>query len=174
MKLSDKLVDDILRRKDVFLAALKRAMPQVTVTTTENPPLNCLKCSSFCCRLAGYVEVRRKDIKRLADHLDLTVPEFEEKHLVEVTRKGEKLIKSGYETCQFLGENRRCTVYAARPKDCREYVCWDQHDSTVYDFAYFHQKAVGTQQRDDTKKRVAEQEERARAREKARRKRARK
>jgi len=41
MKLSDKLVDDILRRKDVFLAALKRAMPQVTVTTTEpEDPLN--------------------------------------------------------------------------------------------------------------------------------------
>jgi Fe-S-cluster containining protein len=144
------------------------------VTTTENPPLSCLKCASFCCKLAGYVEVRRNDIRRLSKHLGLTVPEFEEKHLVEVTRKGEKLIKAGYESCQFLGEDRRCTVYSARPTDCRQYVCWDQHDSTVYDFAYFYQKAIGTQKRAEAKKAAEEERERARAREKRRRKRARK
>ncbi len=115
--------------------------------TTENPPLNCLKCTSFCCKLAGYVEVRRSDIQRLAKHLGLTVREFEAKHLVEVTRKGEKLIKSGYDACQFLGENRRCTVYSARPRDCREYVCWDQYDTTVYDFAKFHQRPIAGQVR---------------------------
>ena len=82
MKPSAKVLDDIARHKDVFLALLRRAMPQVTVTT-ENPPLNCLKCSSFCCKLAGYVEVSRSDIRRLAKHLDLTVPEFEEKHIVK-------------------------------------------------------------------------------------------
>ena len=69
-----------------------------------------------------------------------------------MTRKGEKLIKSGYDTCQFLGEDRRCTVYSARPRDCREYVCWDQHDSTVYDFAYFYQKAIGAQRRAEAKR----------------------
>ena len=173
MKQAAKLVDDIVRRKDVFLALLRQAVPKVTVTTTENPPLNCLKCASFCCKLAGYVEVRRADIRRLAKHLGLTVRGFEEKHIVEVTRKGEKLIKSGYDTCQFLGDDRRCTVYSARPRDCREYVCWDQHDSTVYDFAYFYQKAVGKQRLRRGETARGGRARRARARARRRRKRGR-
>jgi hypothetical protein len=172
MKPLAKVLGDIERRADVFLAKIRRALPKVTVAT-ENPPLSCLKCASFCCKLAGYVEVSRTDIRRLADHLDLTVREFEEKHIVEVTRKGEKLIKSGYDTCQFLSADRRCTVYSARPRDCQEYICWDQHDSTVYDFAYFYQKAIGAQ-RSAEKTRDAEKEaERKKKRERARRKRAR-
>jgi Fe-S-cluster containining protein len=92
--------------------------------------------------MAGYVEVSRADIRRLAKHLGLTVRAFEARHLVEVTRKREKLIKSGEDTCQFLGTDRRCTVYEARPKNCREYVCWDQPDTTVYDFARFFQTPI--------------------------------
>jgi Fe-S-cluster containining protein len=172
MKPLPKVLRDIVRRKDVLLAALRRVMPQVTVSTeskTENPPLNCLKCASFCCKLAGYVEVHRADIKRLAEHFDMTVREFEEKHLVEVTRKGEKLIKSAYDTCQFLTAERKCGVYKARPRNCREYVCWDQYDTTVYDFAYFYQKQIAAQKRVEDKKHA----EAARAKEAARTKRRR-
>ena len=52
--------------------------------------------------MAGYVRVSRDDIRRLAKHLDMTVPAFEQRHIVEVTKKGEKRIKEGYKTCQFL------------------------------------------------------------------------
>ena len=105
--------------------------------------LDCLKCPAFCCRTAGYVEVSRNDIRRLAKFLGQTVREFEERHIVERTRKGSKRIKSGFATCQFLGDNRRCTVYDARPKDCRGYVCWNQPDETVYGYAVFLQTPVG-------------------------------
>ena len=89
--------------------------------------------------MAGYVEVSQADIKRLAKFLGLSVRTFEERHIVERTRKGGKRIKSGYDTCQFLGEDRMCTVYEARPKDCRGYVCWNQADRTVYEYARFFQ-----------------------------------
>jgi len=158
------------RGSDVILELIPLASVKLPVTT-ENPPLSCLKCASFCCKLAGYVEVRRADVRRLAKHLGLTVREFEEKHVVEVTRKGEKLIKSGFDTCQFLTADRRCSVYSARPRDCREYICWDQHDSTVYDFAKFYQHSIGRQQRDEAKQRADDEAERARARERRRRKR---
>lgn len=108
----------------------------------DHPKLDCLKCPALCCRMAGYVRVSREDIRRLARHLGLTVPEFEKRHVIEKTRKGEKRIKQGYKTCQFLGENRMCSVYEARPKDCRGYVCWNQDDETVYDFAVFLQQDV--------------------------------
>lgn len=109
---------------------------------TEHHPLDCMKCPAMCCRMAGYVTVTPDDISRLAAYLKLSVPVFEERHIVHVTRAGRKRIKAGYETCQFLGEDRRCTVYAARPSDCGGYYCWDQPDDTVYEFARFAQTQV--------------------------------
>jgi Fe-S-cluster containining protein len=124
--------------------------------------------------MAGYVEVSRNDIRRLAKHLGLTVPEFEAKHIVEKTRRGSKRIKAGYDSCQFLGEDRTCTVYPARPKDCRGYVCWDQDDSTVFDFAKFLQNPVGTlrEREAEEQRKEAERKARAKARKNARKKRA--
>jgi Fe-S-cluster containining protein len=120
---------------------------------TKQEPLSCLRCPSLCCKMAGYVEVSAYDIRRLASHLKLTTAEFEDTHIVEVTRRGKKRIKSGYKTCQFLADNRRCTVYSARPTDCRGYVCWDQEDNTLYEFARFLQKPLGklrkTEDRED-------------------------
>jgi Fe-S-cluster containining protein len=111
--------------------------------------LDCLKCPSFCCRMAGYVSVSRADIRRLAKFLSLTVREFEERHIIERTRKGEKRIKTGTGTCQFLGDDRRCTVYAGRPRDCRGYVCWNQEDTAVFEFARFFQLPVSKLRRRD-------------------------
>jgi len=62
----------------------------------------------------------------------------------EASRQGEKRIKAGFKTCQFLTEDRMCGVYEARPNDCRGYVCWNQDDETVYDYAVFLQKPVAT------------------------------
>jgi len=93
--------------------------------------------------MAGYVRVSRDDIRRMAKHLKLTVAEFERRHVVETTRKGEKRIKQGFKTCQFLTEDRLCGIYDARPSDCRGYVCWNQEDETVYDYAVFLQDPIG-------------------------------
>ena len=60
-----------------------------------------------------------------------------------LTKKGEKRIKEGFKSCQFLTEDRMCGVYEARPSDCRGYVCWNQEDETVYDYAVFLQEGVG-------------------------------
>jgi Fe-S-cluster containining protein len=92
--------------------------------------------------MAGYVRVSREDIRRLAKHLDMSAAEFEKRHVVEVTRQGEKRIKQGFKTCQFLTADRLCGVYEARPHDCRGYVCWNQEDETVYDYAVFLQESV--------------------------------
>jgi Fe-S-cluster containining protein len=71
------------------------------------------------------------------------VADFEKRHVVEVTKKGEKRIKEGYKTCQFLDDNHMCSVYEARPHDCRGYVCWNQPNETVYGYAVFLQTGVG-------------------------------
>jgi Fe-S-cluster containining protein len=118
--------------------------------------------------MAGLVEVSAYDIRRLAKHLGLTVAQFEEKHVVEITRRGKRHIKSEFGTCQFLSADHRCTVYEARPKDCREYVCWDQDETTVYDFAKFVQLPVAKQRELDDAAEEAEKRA-ARAKRKAKR-----
>jgi Fe-S-cluster containining protein len=107
----------------------------------DNPPLNCLKCPSFCCYVGGYVQVSRNDIRQLAKHLGLTVRQFEEQHIIKVNEDGEKLIKNDNQACQFLGPNRRCTVYHARPRDCRGYNCWDWGNK-LYRYARFAQVPI--------------------------------
>ena len=62
--------------------------PAHTVSMSDDS-LNCLKCPAFCCRAAGYVEVSRNDIRRLAKFLGLTVREFEVRHIVERNRKAQ-------------------------------------------------------------------------------------
>lgn len=105
--------------------------------------------------MAGYVEVSRADIRRLARFLGLTVRAFEERHIVERTRKGARRIKSGHAVCQFLTEDRMCGVYEARPRDCRGYVCWDQPDDTVYQFARFFQTSPAELRREEAAERAA-------------------
>ncbi|HLB99076.1 MAG TPA: YkgJ family cysteine cluster protein [Acetobacteraceae bacterium] len=118
--------------------------------------LDCLACPALCCRQAGYVEVTVRDVRRLAKFLGLTVRAFEAKHIVEKTRRGSKRIKAGYETCQFLDNDRRCSVYAARPKDCRGYVCWNQPDTTLFEFAKFLQKPVDRLREQERREAAAE------------------
>ena len=99
--------------------------------------------------MAGYVRVSRDDMRRLAKHLEISVAEFERRHIVEVTKKGEKRIKEGFKSCQFLTEDRMCGVYEARPSDCRGYVCWNQEDTTVFEFARFFQLPVAEVRKND-------------------------
>jgi Fe-S-cluster containining protein len=106
--------------------------------------------------MAGYVEVTGHDIRRLAKHFGLTPAQFEAKHIVEVTRRGKKRIKDADRTCQFLAADRSCTVYEARPKDCRGYVCWDQDDMTVYGFAKFLQMPVAKLRKAEAEEDAAE------------------
>lgn len=113
----------------------------------DNPPLDCLRCLAPCCRMAGYVEVSDKDILRLANFFEMPIKAFEARHIVHTTRAGKKRIKAGLETCQFLGEDRRCMVYDARPDNCRGYACWEQDDETVYEYARFFQMNIATLRR---------------------------
>ena len=120
----------------------------------SSPPLECAKCA-MCCKMAGYVEMSSYDVARLAKHLGLTPLEFKQKHLVQITRAGKMWLKDEHETCQFLGPDHACTVYEARPTPCRGYVCWDQDDKTVYEFARFAQlttRKLREQEQDEAKK----------------------
>lgn len=78
--------------------------------------IDCTKCAN-CCKIMK-AEVKPADIKRLAQHMGISVKEFVANYC-EDSEYGEKQLKSL--PCMFLGDDNRCTVYDIRPKICQEY-----------------------------------------------------
>jgi Fe-S-cluster containining protein len=83
-----------------------------------------------CCTRHGdydYVYLDRRDVRRLAAKLALTVPAFRARH----TRRDEGhtiLIMDG-PACPFL-DGTRCRVYDARPSQCSTFPFWPENVRT--------------------------------------------
>jgi Fe-S-cluster containining protein len=83
--------------------------------------------SGKCCEARGgygYVYVNLGDRKRLASHLGISTPEFTRRY-AEVT-DGLFHLKGPEADCLFLEEGR-CSVYRARPHQCRTWPFWHEN-----------------------------------------------
>lgn len=109
---------------------------------------DCSKCPGYCCSYPR-IEVKDKDLKRLAKHFGLPVEEAERKFTrrYKDDESDERILGHHkdeiYGTiCRFFDRTeRRCTVYAARPDVCRQYP----NGSTCgyYGFIQFERKHQG-------------------------------
>lgn len=80
-----------------------------------------------CCsgkRGPGYVWVSAEEAGKLAALLGLSPAEFEQRFLRRVDARF-SLVEKPNEDCIFL-EGKACTVYAARPAQCRTYPFWEE------------------------------------------------
>lgn len=84
----------------------------------------CSKCGKCCTGAPGYVWVGRDEIERLAEHVELSVEEFGKRYLRRVGRKLSLVEKPNFD-CVFW--NGGCTVYAARPLQCRTFPFWPEN-----------------------------------------------
>lgn len=78
--------------------------------------IDCLECAN-CCKTTSPIFYHH-DIDRLAAAQNLRPGEFVERYL-KVDEDGDYVLVSS--PCPFLGADNRCSVYADRPKACREY-----------------------------------------------------
>ena len=78
--------------------------------------IDCLQCAN-CCATTGPL-LLDKDIERMAKHFKSKPSVFTEKHLV-MDEDGDYVFKSS--PCPFLGDDKYCCAYEARPNACREY-----------------------------------------------------
>jgi len=88
--------------------------------------------SSNCCVSRGsygFVYLSKKDILRLSKYTNLKIKDFIKlycvKHAGFIHFKEHK--KNG--ECQFL-EKKRCSIYVARPTQCRTWPFWDENMKT--------------------------------------------
>ena len=81
--------------------------------------------SGHCCSgEPGMVWVNDDEIARLAEHLGMEIAAFEREHVRKVGAR-RSLFERFDGDCVFLhAETRACTVYEARPVQCRSWPFW--------------------------------------------------
>ncbi len=97
-------------------------MDAKNASRAEQPPSECARCPGHCCygRPGAVLLITARDINRLARHFGITDQEVRRRYL-----KNRYTFKVGTDhACVFLATDRssqRCTVYAARPDQCRRF-----------------------------------------------------
>lgn len=90
----------------------------------------CTQCGDCCTGAPGYVWVNREEIAALAQELKMSVADFERKYVRAVGIR-KSLIEFANGDCVFFdGEARKCTVYNARPRQCRTWPFWQSNTET--------------------------------------------
>jgi len=108
------------RRMKNFLTRLLKNTPRGLDRMAEDADrrvwkeVNCLDCAN-CCKTMSPTYTR-KDVQRIANHLNMTEKEFRNKWLYK-DKSGDWL--NVQQPCQFLDpETNMCGIYEVRPRDC--------------------------------------------------------
>jgi Fe-S-cluster containining protein len=102
----------------------------------EGLRFTCTQCGDCCTGAPGHVWVTNDEIVALAAAVGEGVEAFEDKYVRRVgARKSLKEFPGG--DCVLLdGQTRRCTVYEARPRQCRTWPFWDSNLKTPEDWKH--------------------------------------
>jgi Fe-S-cluster containining protein len=105
----------------------------------------CTGCGDCCTGGPGYVWVNKDDIANLAACTGMEPDDFVAKYVRDVgKRKSLKEKEEANFDCVFLDANRKCTVYEARPRQCRTWPFWDSNVRTPEDWKTTCQACPGS------------------------------
>lgn len=90
----------------------------------------CTQCGDCCTGAPGYVWVNAEEIQQLAELIGVDVATFEAKYVRRVGNR-RSLVEFDNGDCVFFdGQTRKCTVYGARPRQCRSWPFWESNVRT--------------------------------------------
>jgi Fe-S-cluster containining protein len=90
----------------------------------EGLRFQCTGCGDCCTGGPGYVWVDDDEVRAIAEYLDKPVGEIRLLH-TRPARGKVSLREHLNGDCEFLDPaSRRCTIYSARPKQCRTWPFW--------------------------------------------------
>lgn len=98
-------------------------------------PMACGDCEGRCCTgESGYIYVSKEEILSIAKLLELEVNEFVKKYLFKKGYKYSIKERQNGESfeCVFYDKNSNgCTIYEARPIQCKTFPFWDYYKTRV-------------------------------------------
>lgn len=90
----------------------------------------CTACGDCCTGAPGFVWVNAQEITDLAQKLGTDTAQFEEKYVRKVGIR-KSLVEFENGDCVFFDpQSRKCTVYEARPRQCRTWPFWESNVET--------------------------------------------
>ncbi len=103
-------------------------------------PNGCNSCNGNCCiGESGYIWINSQEIQILALHLNLSVEDLKFRYLNKIgykySIKEVQLAKNNYACCFFDLDKKQCSIYHARPNQCRTFPFWDyfkENEEEVY------------------------------------------
>ena len=95
----------------------------------------CTRCGACCTGAPGYVWVGADEIARLAEFRGETLDEFSRKFVRQVGDDFSLIEKPGGD-CIFWDKSAGCTVYSARPDQCRTWPFWSENIETRADWEH--------------------------------------
>jgi Fe-S-cluster containining protein len=108
----------------------------------------CTQCGDCCTGAPGFVWVNQEEIAAMAQEVGLEIEAFEKQYVRRVgVRKSliEVRTKGGKYDCIFL-DGGKCTVYNARPRQCRTWPFWDSNLKTPEDWKHTCEVCPGSGQ----------------------------
>ncbi|TWT29704.1 YkgJ family cysteine cluster protein [Blastopirellula retiformator] len=94
----------------------------------------CSQCGDCCTGAPGYVWVNDEEIAQLAACVELSVDQFETAYVRKVGLRKSLREYGGGECVFFDTQSRGCTVYTARPRQCKTWPFWDSNIRTEEDW----------------------------------------
>lgn len=99
-------------------------------------PNRCESCEGNCCiGESGYIWISKDEIENLAEHLNLTIEEMAFRYLFKskykFSIKEVQLAENSYRCIFFDMDKKQCSIYEARPKQCRTFPFWDYFKNNI-------------------------------------------
>jgi Fe-S-cluster containining protein len=89
----------------------------------------CATCEGRCCTgESGYIYVTKTEIENISELLGLSVNDFVREYLFKKMYKysiKERKVGDSYECVFYNKESNGCSIYEARPSQCRTFPFWD-------------------------------------------------
>ncbi|NOZ07253.1 MAG: YkgJ family cysteine cluster protein [FCB group bacterium] len=103
-------------------------------------PDSCSDCPGNCCRgIPGYVWVSAGEIRNLAALLKMNIIDFKQQYIRKIDNRlslKERRLGDDYPCIFFDIGSRRCSVYEARPEQCRSYPFWEENRHLTGDLTH--------------------------------------
>ena len=95
----------------------------------------CSQCGDCCTGAPGFVWVNKAEIEALAAARGETdIEEFQRQYVRQVGIRRSLVERPNGDCIFFDGDSRRCTVYEARPRQCRTWPFWASNIRTPEDW----------------------------------------